>query len=396
MAVGAKKLRAFAGQTLQRGKKGGTFVITETGKKRYTDHVAQPKQAAAKAAAPVKGKAVAGKATPAERLKAAKKGASAAPATTTSKSGVKFERVETSPKPKVKMDNGRERPGGGAGAQLPPAMVERLKALGVSKLPAAHIAEVQVSQHLGDDTKAHTGALLKWKDDKGRQQSAYSKKFDEVQATKKWERVTKNRPKIEAALEDMKKKALTSPAHAATLLMEHTSLRPGSDQSVKHEGHYGATTIEGRHVKFGKDGTASLEFIGKQGKLNKATVTDPAIVAALKAHTQGKGPKDRVFNVSKEEIRAAAPKGVKLKDFRTIGATKHAEQILERIGPPPVTGDKKKDAQTIARILKQVSEDVSTRLNNTPAMARRSYIAPQVITNWTKKHGVSEEMVKWP
>jgi DNA topoisomerase-1 len=387
MPVEAKKLKAFRG--LQKGKKGGTFVITEGGKKRYTKKVGQPQQAAA--VEPGKP----GKARPAAvKLVAAKKAAAKAGAEpATSKTGTKFEKLEVKPIPKVMTPEGRER-AGGAGAQLPKPVLERLQALGVGKLPAAHLSNIMVSPHLNDDAMAHKGALLKWTDDKGRQQSAYTKQFDAANAEKKWERITKNRPKIEAAIDDLKAKAQTSPAHAVTLLMEQTSLRPGSDHSVKSEGHYGATTLEARHIKFDGD-TAQLEFIGKQGKTNKATVTDPALVAALKAHTEGKGPNDRVFRASSEQIRAAAPKGVKLKDFRTVGATRHAERELEEIGAPPLTGNARRDAKIVGSILKQVSDRVSSRLNNTPAMARRSYIAPQVVNAWAKKHGI-EELVSWP
>jgi len=377
MAVPVKQLKAFRG--LQKGKKGGTFVVTEGGKKRYTKKAVGGGEAAA--AAPKKS-------SPVARMVKAKLGGAR-------KTTVPFEAVPTKPLPKVKTADGKLRPGGGAGAQLPPKMVERLKALGVSKLPASHIAEVHVSPHLGDDVKAHTGALIKWKDDKGRQQSAYSSKFDEQQAVKKWERITKNRPKVEAALTDMKKQAQKSPAHAAALLMQHTSLRPGSEYSVKHEGHYGATTLEGRHIKF-KGDKAHIEFIGKQGKVNKAVVSDPDIVSALKAHAAGKGPKERVFVTTPAEVRAAAPKGVKLKDFRTIGATKHAEAELAAVGAPKLTGDTKKDARAVAGVLKAVSESVSNRLNNTPAMARRSYIAPQVVADWAKKHAIPKEIIKWP
>ncbi len=387
MAVEAKKLKAFRG--LQKGKKGGTFVITEGGKKRYTKKVGQPQPVAVAPGKPGKPRA------PAVKLMAAKKAAAAMPKPTpAAKTGTKFEKLEVKPIPKVMTPEGRERAGGGAGAQLPKPVLERLQSLGVGKLPAAHLADIVVSPHLNDDSMVHKGALLKWKDDKGRVQAAYTKQFDAANAEKKWERITKNRPKIEAAIDDLKAKAQTSPAHAVTLLMEQTSLRPGSDHSVKTEGHYGATTLEARHIKFDGD-TAQLEFIGKQGKLNKATVTDPALVAALKVHTEGKGPNDRVFRASSEQIRAAAPKGVKLKDFRTVGATRHAERELEEIGAPPLTGNARRDAKIVGSILKQVSDRVSSRLNNTPAMARRSYIAPQVINAWAKKHGI-EELVSWP
>lgn len=378
MAIGARKLKSF---TLQQGKKGGSYYVTETGKKVYTKEAPKGGDAGGAPRAP---KAEAKPRAPAGKAAAAPKGK------------VEFHKLETKPVAKVQGDDGKMRPGGGAGAQLHPDVVARLKSLGVNKLPAAHIAEVHASPHLHDDAKAHKGALLKWKDDKGKTQSAYSEQHDIAQAKKKWARVEANRPKVEAAITDLKAKAKDSPAHAAALLMEQTALRPGSEKSVKGEGHYGATTLEGRHLKF-EGGKAHVEFVGKQGKLNKATIEDPALVSALKKHAEGKGPNDRIFKgATTEQIRAAVPPGVKLKDLRTIGATKHAEAEFEKHGKPMLTGDKKADARAIASILKGVSESVSSKLNNTPAMARRSYIHPNVVTAWAEKHGVPKELIKWP
>ena len=289
--------------------------------------------------------------------------------------------------------DGKLRPGAGAGAQLPPGTRDRLKALGVSKLPAAHIAEVHVSDRIGDDA-AHQGALLRWKDDSGKEQRAYSKEFDRRNAEKKWVRVLENRPKVEEAIGDLREKAATSPAHAAALLIAETGLRPGSPESVEKHQHYGATTIEARHVKF--DGNeAHLEFVGKAGKVNHATINDPALVSALRKNIEGKEPTAPVFGVRKEAVAAAAPKGVKLKDFRTIVATSHAEELLSQ-SAPSLTGDAKKDSRHVIGILKAVSESVSKRLNNTPAMARRSYIAPQVIQAWGKQHNVPPAWIGLP
>lgn len=308
------------------------------------------------------------------------------------KSRTAMEQAKTTSIPRVKGPDEKMRPGAGPGKQLPAATLERLKELGVSKLPPSHITEVHVSEALGTEA-AHNGALLKWKDDKGRQQVAYSAKFNQRNAEKKWERVLANRPKVAAAIEGLQQKAETSPAHAATLLMAQTSLRPGSDHSVEHEGHYGATTIEVRHVSF-KDGNAHLKFIGKQGHENKATVTDPHLVQALRNNVKGKGPKDRVFSTDINSIREAAPKGVKLKDLRTTGATNHAERELARYDFK-ATGDSKKDARQVMGILKAVSTTVSERLNNTPAMARKSYIAPQVIREWAgRQKGINPAWVE--
>jgi len=282
--------------------------------------------------------------------------------------------------------------GGGAGSQLHPEVVQRLKDLGVSKLPAAHIKNVEVMANLDSD-RVHQGALIKWRDDKGREQRGYSAEFDKQNAAKKWERVLAGRPKVEAQLGRLRSKVEESPAHAAAMLIALTGLRPGGAASLSSTGHYGATTMEARHLSF-SPGKASISYVGKAGKENKATVTDPKLVRALKSLTEGKQPNERVFpGVTSDSVAAVLPKGVKTKDLRTIVATSTAERLLDE-KPPTLTGDKKADARHIISILKSVSTDVSKQLNNTPAMARRSYIAPQVIQAWGKKHGIRKEWLE--
>ena len=84
---------------------------------------------------------------------------------------------------------------------------------------------------------------------------------------------------------------------------------------------------------------------------------------------------------------------MKLKDLRSIGATSTAEAELAGI-TPTMTGDPVKDMKHIYSILRAVSTTVSERLNNTAAVARRSYIAPQVVQAWGLAHGVPKEWLE--
>lgn len=277
------------------------------------------------------------------------------------------------------------------GSQLPQHVQDRLKELGVSKLPAAHVSDVHVSDdlHAGSDV-VHQHALIKWRDDKGRQQSSYSPEFDKRNAAEKFKRVLENRPKLEAAIPELRAKAQESPAHAAALLIAQTGLRPGSNESLKAENHYGVTTMEARHVTFDHDG-AHIEYVGKEGVTNRAHVTDHATVEALRKNVEGKAPTDRVFKgVDNTKISSTLPAGVKVKDMRTTIATTQAEHHLAGI-TPTLTGDAKADARHVIGLLKGVSESVSKTLNNTPEMARKSYIAPQVIAAWGAKHAIPKE-----
>jgi len=292
-----------------------------------------------------------------------------------------------------KTGKGKIVPGGKPGSQLPMHVQGQLKAAGVTKFPAAHIADVQVSSRLGGPDQ-DKGVLLKWTDDRGHDQSAYTKAFEARQAEAKWERVQQNEPKVEAAIDGLREQATTSPAHAAALLIAQTGLRPGSDKSVNELTHHGATTILAQHVRI-EDGVAQLEFVGKEGKTNRSIVHDPVLVSVLQRATEGRAPGERVFpGLSPARVAEVLPSGVKVKDLRTIAATRLARELLGA-AKPSLTGNAKVDARHVMGLLKAVSERVSIKLNNTPAMARKSYIHPEVVRGWATEHGLGA-LLKWP
>ena len=72
---------------------------------------------------------------------------------------------------------------------------------------------------------------------------------------------------------------------------------------------------------------------------------------------------------------------MKIKDLRTIAASDLAERLLAAI-KPVMTGNTKTDAKEIGRINKEVSTIVATKLNNAPAQAFKSYIAPTLFMAW--------------
>jgi DNA topoisomerase IB len=89
-------------------------------------------------------------------------------------------------------------------------------------------------------------------------------------------------------------------------------------------------------------------------------------------------------------VQATLLPGMKIKDLRTIAASDLAEKTLGSI-KPTLTGNAKTDAREIGRINKEVSATVATKLNNAPAQAFKSYIAPTLFMAWGKNNGVPPE-----
>jgi DNA topoisomerase IB len=275
------------------------------------------------------------------------------------------------------------------GSQLPEETLKKLVELKCSKLPQADIPVADIKVDLEGDTDSK--ALIVWKDTKGAIQSGYTPAFHEKNAQEKWKRVAKFRDKVPEVLKTFEDKLNTakqgSMEHQGALLgsiIAHTGLRPGSEKSAKKHEHYGVSTLRPEHVTI-IDDKVNFDFIGKSGKRNTATIQDATIAKVMQGYLKGKKEGEPIFQ-SDRVVKTAGkfmPKGMKLKDMRTIKATQTAAKLLDAIPiPPPLTGNKAKDKLLLARAIKEVSERVAEVLNNTPAIARESYIHPEVIQYW--------------
>lgn len=168
-----------------------------------------------------------------------------------------------------------------------------------------------------------------------------------------------------------------------------TGLRIGSvDES--DTGNLGVRTLKAGNIKVNKD-KINLNFIGKSYQENVAEFEDKALAAYLKTALEGKKPEDKVFSASYGQVGKVMdkinPKGINPKDLRTYKATATAKSILQdkKYGPPPPLPDNPKEATKMVKDkLKLVFEEVAKVLNNTPSMARNSYVHPVVITDYLK------------
>lgn len=285
------------------------------------------------------------------------------------------------------------------GSQLHHEVQARLKHLGVGKLPQADIPAEDITVNL-EGSDIHSRAVITWRDSKGRYQSGYTPQFHQANAQKKWERVQRFREQAPEIIKQLHTRIAeeehgTIRHQGATIaaVVALTGLRPGSEVSLKHAGHRGVSTLHAEDVSFHDDGTAALNFIGKAGKRNTATISSPEVVRALRAYVR-RADGGRLF---RSTARTAAcrelPTGMKLKDFRTIKAAETAAHGLAAMDePPPLTGNNKKDKRLLAKALRTVSTAVSDVLNNTPAVARASYIPPRVFNAWARDVGVGDAL----
>ena len=269
--------------------------------------------------------------------------------------------------------------------------------LGLSKYPPPDIDPSTIKMNLSGDVDAHS--VMTWKDKKGRTQSAYSETFKKRNAAHKWERVKKLGPKYDKAVTKFTKALGSKKASdrdkdsaAAMLIIAKTGLRPGGEAHLKASGHRGVGTLSPENVTVEGD-TVKLKFIGKAGKENTAEINDPELAKYMAARLKSPASKDRLFASKdadlKRTMKESGLTGFKPKDFRTLRAGKLASSTLSDIPdpPPPLPASAKKAKALLNQRIKQAATAVSDELNNTPAVAKSSYINPAIIQAWLKLVG---------
>ena len=169
-------------------------------------------------------------------------------------------------------------------------------------------------------------------------------------------------------------------------LIDTAYFRPGSARYAAENASYGLTTMRSKHLRVDGD-TLIFDYQGKSGQTQHREIADQRlaeIVAELDElpgyeifkYYDDNGQRVDVdsadLNDYIHEIMGCA---FSAKDFRTWAGTSLAALALDELGPVDEENSRKKN---VVDAVKRVAE----RLGNTPAIARESYIHPQVIEHY--------------
>src|SRR3954447_15317688 len=166
-------------------------------------------------------------------------------------------------------------------------------------------------------------------------------------------------------------------------LLELTFIRIGNEEYARLNKSFGLTTLRNRHVQI--DGTRiRFKFRGKSGKVHEVGLRDRKL-AALIRHVQELPGQDlfeyvdddgTVQTVSSDDVntylREISGEDITAKDFRTWAGTVLTFRCLASLDA--AASDTEAKRNLVAAI-----KTVSTRLGNTPAVCRRSYVHPGVL-----------------
>jgi DNA topoisomerase-1 len=266
---------------------------------------------------------------------------------------------------------------------------KRLKLLkmGVDRFPPMDASNIKVRLRF----KPKKEPAMTWRDSKGRAQAAYTKVFLEANAAKKWTRVMKYDAKLEFQQRRLQnlvgRTKFGTPENQAAVIasvISLTGLRVGGAVAAKSR-HFGVSTLRGTHVKALKNGGVALTFTGKSGVKINQHITPGKTAKALLRYA-GKAKHLPMFSIGPHKPRALLPGKMKLKDFRTILATRWAKEELEKEFAEYIKHDYRwSKPEQIKKMIMAASKRVAKKLHNTPSVARGSYIHPEVIEEFIEK-----------
>jgi DNA topoisomerase I len=177
-------------------------------------------------------------------------------------------------------------------------------------------------------------------------------------------------------------------AAGAVRLIDLGLFRIGGEKYAELDHHYGATTLQKRHVTVTRDGIV-FDYIAKEGKRRTITVTDEAIRPVVRALVRSGSTSDSLFCFQEggtwrplhshevsTYIAAHAGGHFTAKEFRTWNATVLMALLLANTEPAPTARSRQSEITAGVR-------GVADWLGDTPAVARSSYIDPRVISRYS-------------
>jgi DNA topoisomerase-1 len=232
------------------------------------------------------------------------------------------------------------------------------------------------------------------RDARGRKQYRYHARWRSVRDEAKFEQLARfgrALPKLRARLaHDLHRTSLDRSKVVATIvaIMQETSVRVGNECYAATNHSFGLTTLRVRHARISRD-VVTFAFTGKAGKPHRVSVRGRKL-AAIVARCRDL-PGQRLFqwidetgarhpvtsNDVNDYLRDATLGPFTAKMMRTWTGTVTAARVLSSCAPPDTVRAGRRQVQRCLEI-------VSAQLGNTPAIARKSYIHPRLVEDYTR------------
>jgi len=227
------------------------------------------------------------------------------------------------------------------------------------------------------------------RDARGRKQYRYHTRWRAVRDETKYTRMlvfARALPRVRAQVaRDLARPGLPREKVLATVvrLLETTLIRIGNQEYARANKSFGLTTLRTRHVDVAGS-EMRFEFRGKGGKTHAVGVRDPRVARVVRRLQDLPGQELFQYlddsgarrTIGSADVNAylndIAGEDFTAKDFRTWAGTVLAALALAEVR---AFGTAREAKRNVVRAI----ERVASRLGNTPAICRKSYVHPEVL-----------------
>jgi DNA topoisomerase IB len=236
-------------------------------------------------------------------------------------------------------------------------------------------------------------------DSKGRTQYVYHQRWREQRDAQKFSHMLRFASALPglrtAAQHDLRRRHLNRDRVSAGVvrLIDLGLFRIGEERYAELDHHYGATTLEKRHVRMTRDGVL-FDYIAKAGKQRTIVVTDRLVLPTVRALIQCDNGDEALFCYEQDDgwhrlhsrdvgnyLATRAGGHYTAKEFRTWNATVLMAVVLANAGPSVTPRNRQ-------RVIAASVREVARWLGDTPAVARASYIDPRLISRYESDGGL--------
>ncbi len=227
---------------------------------------------------------------------------------------------------------------------------------------------------ISDDPKAPVQAV--GRDSKGRKVYLRHDDTEKESAIAKFSRLKAFSQALPSITEQIERDMDANEEAAVLYLIEKSGFRIGSENNTKAKVKaHGASNLRCEHIKI-DDNKVSFDFIGKKGVHITKTIADEKLAKRLGSRCKTDSGA-LLFNTNDEKVREylksiSDGKPFKVKDFRTWMGTSVAFDEIKKIDKPPA------NLKELNKIKRKVANEVAKVLGNTGAVALKSYIAPEI------------------
>jgi DNA topoisomerase-1 len=221
------------------------------------------------------------------------------------------------------------------------------------------------------------------RDSKGRRVYLYSAEHMGMAAAVKFSRLKAFDKVYPYLIKKIGRDMKTSEEALVLYLISKTGFRIGGDsETLAAVKAFGASTLRCSQVSV-QGNQLLFNFVGKKGIRVSKNLNDAFLARGIAGRCDGNADQ-KIFRTSDNEIRAylnTLPKGsgFMVKDFRTYIGTITAFRKIKTMPVP-------RNSNEFKKYRREVGETVARILGNSPTIALKSYVSPEVFCAWESGH----------